>query len=80
MVGKRTIGRHRKGRRTTVMISNTKEPKAPVSKSGPMPGSKPDAKDDLKTLAMPEVEKKLGSTPEGLSQAEVQEAARSIRS
>ena len=54
------------------MITNTKEPKAPVSKSGPKPGSKPDAKDDLKTLPMPEVEKKLGSSPDGLSQAEAQ--------
>ena len=52
------------------MITNTKEPKAPVSKSGPKPGSKPDAKDDLKTLPMPEVEKKLASSPDGLSQAE----------
>ncbi|MGO8753166.1 MAG: plasma-membrane proton-efflux P-type ATPase [Thermoguttaceae bacterium] len=37
-----------------------------------MPGSKPDAKDDLKSLPMPEVEKKLGSSPDGLSQAEAQ--------
>ncbi len=36
------------------------------------PGPKPDAKDDLKTLPMPEVEKKLGSSPDGLSQAEAQ--------
>ncbi|MGA6992530.1 MAG: cation-transporting P-type ATPase [Candidatus Deferrimicrobiaceae bacterium] len=36
------------------------------------PGSKPDAKDDLKSLPMPEVEKKLGSPPDGLSQAEAQ--------
>jgi len=34
--------------------------------------SKPDAKDDLKTIPMPELEKKLGSSPEGLSQAEAQ--------
>jgi H+-transporting ATPase len=34
------------------------------------PGSKPDPKDDLKTLPLPEVEKKLQSSPEGLSQAE----------
>ncbi len=43
-------------------------PKAPE----PKPGSKPDAKDDLKSLPMPEVEKKLGSSPDGLSQAEAQ--------
>ena len=34
------------------------------------PGSKPDVKDDLKTLPLPEVEKKLGSSPNGLTQAE----------
>ena len=31
-----------------------------------------DAKDDLKSLPLPEVEKKLGSSPDGLSQAEAQ--------
>ncbi len=40
----------------------------PESKAGP----KPDPKNDLKTLPMPEVEKKLGSSPKGLSQAEAQ--------
>ena len=44
------------------------QPKAPASK----PGSKPDAKDDLKTLPMPEVEKQLGSSPDGLTQAEAE--------
>ncbi len=34
------------------------------------PVSPTDAKDDLKTLPMPDVEKKLGSSPDGLSQAE----------
>ncbi|MGA9933402.1 MAG: plasma-membrane proton-efflux P-type ATPase, partial [Terriglobales bacterium] len=33
---------------------------------------KPNAKDDLKSLPLPEVEKKLGSSPDGLSQAEAQ--------
>jgi len=57
-------------------------PKAPESKpeskdkkNESKPGSKPNApdpKDDLKTLPMPEVEKKLGSSPEGLTQAEAQ--------
>ena len=42
--------------------------KAPGSK----PGTKPESKDDLKSLPMPEVEKKLGSSPDGLSQAEAQ--------
>jgi H+-transporting ATPase len=32
----------------------------------------PEAKDDLKTLPLPEVEKKLGSSPDGLTQAEAQ--------
>ncbi|HUW50619.1 MAG TPA: cation-transporting P-type ATPase, partial [Sulfuricella sp.] len=36
------------------------------------PASKPDAKDDLKSLPLPEVEKKLGSSPDGLSQAEAE--------
>jgi H+-transporting ATPase len=36
------------------------------------PGLKPDAKDDLKTLPLAEVEKKLESSPDGLSQAEAQ--------
>ena len=49
------------------------EPQADAPKaSEPKPGSKTDAKDDLKSLPMPEVEKKLGSSPDGLSQAEAQ--------
>jgi H+-transporting ATPase len=32
----------------------------------------PEAQDDLKTLPLPEVEKKLGSSPDGLTQAEAQ--------
>ena len=34
--------------------------------------SKPDAKDNLQTLPLPEVEKKLGSSPDGLTEAEAQ--------
>ena len=41
-----------------------------TSKSNPE--SKPNAKDDLKTISMPELEKKLYSSPEGLTQAEAQ--------
>jgi H+-transporting ATPase len=41
-------------------------PKTPKSK----PGSKPAPKNELQTLAMADVEKKLGSSPDGLSQAE----------
>ncbi len=44
------------------------KPKAPESK----PASKSEAKEDLKTLPMLEVEKKLGSSPEGLTQAEAE--------
>ncbi|MGC1474195.1 MAG: cation-transporting P-type ATPase, partial [Terriglobales bacterium] len=44
------------------------KPKGPESKSA----SKPDSKDDLKSLPMPEVEKRLGSSPKGLSQAEAE--------
>lgn len=44
------------------------QPKAPESK----PGAQPDSKDDLKSLPLAEVEKKLGSSPDGLSQAEAQ--------
>jgi H+-transporting ATPase len=36
------------------------------------PGSKPDVKDDLKSLPLAEVEKRLSSSPDGLSQAEAQ--------
>jgi magnesium-transporting ATPase (P-type) len=36
------------------------------------PGSKLFAKDDLKSLPLAEVEKKLGSSPDGLTQAEAQ--------
>ncbi|MGC2614759.1 MAG: plasma-membrane proton-efflux P-type ATPase, partial [Terracidiphilus sp.] len=36
------------------------------------PPSKPVSKDDLKSLSMPELQKKLGSSPDGLSQAEAE--------
>jgi H+-transporting ATPase len=36
------------------------------------PGSKPDAQDDLKSLSLAEVERKLGSSADGLTQAEAQ--------
>ena len=41
-------------------------------KSEAKPGPKSASKDDLKTLPMSDVEKKLGSSPDGLSQAEAQ--------
>ncbi len=50
------------------MKPNTDQLKASESKPGP----KLDAKDDLKSLPMPEVEKILGSSPDGLSQPEAE--------
>jgi len=46
----------------------------PINKNKPeaKPESKPDAKDDLKTLPMAQVQEKLGSSKEGLSQAEAE--------
>ena len=55
-----------------MMKPNADQPKAPDPKPGPKPDAKPDAKDDLKSLPMPELEKRLGSSPDGLSQAEAQ--------
>ena len=60
--------------------SESKLEAKPESKPDPTPAAKPEAengaksdpKDDLKSLPMPEVEKKLGSSPKGLSQAEAQ--------
>jgi H+-transporting ATPase len=53
------------------MKSNAEQPKAPESKPGSNSHA-PDAKDDLKSLPLPEVEKQLGSSPDGLSQAEAE--------
>jgi H+-transporting ATPase len=50
------------------MEPNSDQPKAPESK----PGLKPNAKDDLKSLPMPELQAKLKSSPDGLSQEEAQ--------
>jgi H+-transporting ATPase len=47
------------------------QPESSVSKPGPKLDA-PDAKDDLKTLPMPEVEKRLQCTADGLTQAEAQ--------
>ncbi len=46
--------------------------KAPDARGDPTAESKPDAKDDLKSLPMAEVEKRLQSSPDGLTQAEAQ--------
>jgi H+-transporting ATPase len=50
------------------MKPNAAQLKTPEAK----PGAKPDSKDDLKSLPLPEVEKRLESSPKGLSQAEAQ--------
>jgi H+-transporting ATPase len=52
-----------KGR--SIMKSSTNSAKAPKA-----PKAQPDAKDDLKTLPLPEVQKRLESSPEGLRQVE----------
>ena len=48
------------------------KPNAPALKPGSKPEVKSDPKDDLKTLPMAELQKKLRSSPDGLSQAEAQ--------
>jgi H+-transporting ATPase len=48
------------------MEPSTKKPSAADLK----PGAKPESKDDLKSLPMAEVEKKLGSSPDGLTEVE----------
>ena len=50
------------------METQTAQPKAPESKLG----AKPESKDDLKSLPMQELQAKLGSSPDGLTQAEAQ--------
>ena len=50
------------------MRSNTDQSAAVESR----PGSTPDAKEDLKSLPLAEVEKKLSSSPHGLTQAEAE--------
>lgn len=62
------------------MKQNTDKPKAPDPKSGVKDDAKtktkndvkPNAKDGLKTLPLEEVEKKLGSSPDGLTRAEAE--------
>jgi len=50
------------------MNPNADQPKPPAFE----PGSKPDAKDDLKSLSLAQVGKELGSSPNGLNEAEAQ--------
>jgi len=65
--------RHSEDRRTPITKPNADQPEAPESKPGSKPDAKLDAKDDLKSLPLAEIEKKLGSSPDGLSQAEAKE-------
>jgi H+-transporting ATPase len=50
------------------MEAKVAQPKAPESSQN----AKPDSKDDLKSLPLPEVEKKLQSSPDGLTQIEAE--------
>ena len=50
------------------MEAHADRPEAPRSDVGP----KSVGKDDLQTMSLAEVEKKLGSSPDGLTQAEAQ--------
>jgi H+-transporting ATPase len=50
------------------METQTAQPKAPESKLG----AKPESKGELKSLPMQELQAKLGSSPDGLTQAEAQ--------
>ena len=50
------------------MKAHADHPKAPGSKAG----SRPDAKDNLQTQPLSEVEKQLSSSPNGLTQAEAE--------
>lgn len=52
------------------MNANAIPPKTTARQPASKPGAKSDPKDDLKTLPLAEVERKLGSSPDGLSQAE----------
>jgi H+-transporting ATPase len=57
--------------KTDINQAKPSDPK-PEAKPVAKPGSKADAKDDLKSLPLAEVEKRLGSSPDGLTQAEAQ--------
>ena len=46
---------------------------------GKAPVAKPAAKDDLQKLPLAEVEEELGSSPDGLTEAEAKKRTRAIR-
>ena len=45
---------------------------APPQSAGPKPRSKSDPNEALKSLSMPDLQAKLGSSPDGLTQAEAE--------
>ncbi len=55
------------------MMMNAAAIKSHSSASKPGQPDAPDSKDELKTLPLPEVEKKLQTSAEGLTQAEAEE-------
>src|ERR1035441_2063020 len=44
----------------------------PIAHQAKAPESKPDANEDLKSLPLPELQARLGSSPDGISQVEAQ--------
>jgi H+-transporting ATPase len=54
------------------MEPETDQPDASEAKTDAKPDVKGDTKDDLKSMPMPELQEKLGSSPDGLSQTEAQ--------
>src|SRR6202521_2915539 len=54
------------------MVKADAKPDGPMAKNGVKPATRPEPKDDLKTLPLCEVEKKLESSPDGLTQTEAQ--------
>ena len=52
------------------MNANAADAKLTAARSQATLGAKPEPKDDLKSLPMPELETKLASSLDGLSQAE----------
>src|SRR5512135_3350513 len=57
---------------TRVTASGDRSFKTPEPKPAAKSGGTTDVKDDLKTLPVADVEKKLGSSPDGLTQAEAE--------
>ena len=54
------------------VLSAASDPPTPATSQESQPSGKPDEKDGLQSLPLPEVERRLASSPEGLTQAEAQ--------